>query len=172
MSNVLETERLVLRTFSMKDALLFYELNKDPEVTRFTGDPVTSLVHAEKVLREAILPQYSLYKHGRWAVLLKPGLDFLGYCGLKRRPERDEIDLGYRFMKKFWGNGYATEAAKACLEYGFINLGLKKITGRAMPENIASIKVLENCGMLFSCNEIVDGHFSKTYIAFNPFPGK
>jgi ribosomal-protein-alanine N-acetyltransferase len=111
MSVIIETERLLLRTFMEDDASLIYELNLDPEVTRYTLDPIIDVAHAKKILNEVILPQYTLYGHGRWAVHLKTTLEFIGWCGLKFRPERNEIDLGYRFRKIFWGNGYATEAA-------------------------------------------------------------
>lgn len=166
---VIETERLVLRTFTENDAQLIYDLNLDPDVTRYTGDPVKDLDHARKVLERVILPQYALYNHGRWAVHTKPGLEFIGWCGLKTRPERDnEIDLGYRFLKSSWGNGYATEAAYACLKYGFEELGLSRIVGRAMPQNTASLKVLEKIGMNYIGEEIVDDHPAKTYEALNP----
>ncbi len=169
MNVILETDRLLLRTFTLADAPLIYELNVDPEVTRYTGDPVKDMAHARQVLEETILPQYALYNHGRWAVHVKPGLEFIGWCGLKNRPERDgEIDLGYRFMKSAWGKGYATEAAFACLKYGFEKLGLGRIVGRAMPGNIGSLKVLEKCGMHYVGEEIVDDHPAKTYEAFNP----
>ncbi len=169
MNVVIETKRLLLRTFTIEDAELVYELNKDPEVTEFTGDPIRDIDHAREVLEKIILPQYALYNHGRWAVHLKPDLQFIGWCGLKARPERNEIDLGYRFIRSFWGNGYATEAAYACLKYGFENLELKRIVGRAMPQNLASLKVLENCGMSYIGDEIVDDHPAKTYEAINPF---
>jgi RimJ/RimL family protein N-acetyltransferase len=183
---ILETERLLLRTFTRDDAPLIYELNLDPDVTRYTGDPVRDLSHAREVLEQVILPQYTLYNHGRWAVLLKPewpdpiksaGMtlpelqpegDFIGWCGLKTRPERNEIDLGFRFMKKAWGKGFATEAARACLEYGFGKLNLPRIVARAMPQNSASIRVIEKCGMQYIGDEVVDGHPAKTYEAIHP----
>jgi RimJ/RimL family protein N-acetyltransferase len=165
---VIETERLLLRTFTKNDAALIYELNRDPEVTRYTCDPMSDISLAEKVLNEVILPQYTLYNHGRWATHLKPGLEFIGWCGLKCVPERNEIDLGYRFMKKFWGKGFATEAAYASLGYGFKELSLPKITGRALPANLASIKVLEKCGMRYLGEEFIDGYLHKTYQATNP----
>lgn len=166
---VIETERLLLRTFTQDDAQLIYELNLDPDVTRYTGDPIRDLDHAKEVLEKVILPQYALYNHGRWAVHTKPGLEFIGWCGLKNRPERDhEIDLGYRFLQSAWGKGYATEAAFACLKYGFETLGLQRIVGRAMPQNLASLKVLEKIGMVYIGEEIVDDHPAKTYEAINP----
>ena len=160
---IIETERLILRRFESGEGQLIYTLNEDPEVTRYTGDPVRDLAHANEVLDQVILPQYALYNHGRWAVHTKPGMEFIGWCGLKYRPERDEVDLGYRFIKTAWGKGYASEAAMASINYGFEKLGLRRIVGRAMPDNIASIKVLEKCGMRYVGEEVVDEHPAKTY---------
>ena len=168
MDVVIETDRLLLRRFTEDDAPLLYELNLDPEVIRYTHDPMTSVEHAKKVLNEVILPQYVLYDHGRWAVHLISNLEFIGWCGLKYLPETNEVDLGYRFMKKFWGNGYATEAALACIEYGFTRSNLRQIVGRALPGNLASIKVLEKCGMKYLHEEVMHGYLHKTYQVINP----
>jgi [ribosomal protein S5]-alanine N-acetyltransferase len=169
MNVVLETQRLLLRQFTADDAELIWQLNLDPEVTRFTHDPVRNLDHAKEILEKTILPQYALYNHGRWAVHKKNDLQFIGWCGLKFRPERNEIDLGYRFMKAFWGQGYATEAAFACIKYGFEKLNLQRIVGRAEPGNIGSLKVLEKCGMIYIGQDIVDDHPANTYEIINPF---
>jgi ribosomal-protein-alanine N-acetyltransferase len=175
MNVVIETDRLLLRAFTEDDAPLLYRLNLDPEVTLYTHDPMTNLEQAKKVLNEVILPQYALYNYGRWAVHLKPDVEFMGWCGLKCMPETlpagrqgNEIDLGYRFMKKFWGKGYATEAAFACIQYGFTRLDLQQIIGRALTGNLASIKVLEKCGMKYLVEEYVHGYLHKTYQATNP----
>lgn len=168
MNVVIETDRLLLRTFTENDAPLLYQLNLDPEVTRYTLDPMTDVAQAQKVLDEVILPQYALYNHGRWAVHLKSTLEFTGWCGLKYIAERNEIDLGYRFMKRFWGRGYATESAHACLKYGFEKLNLQRIVGRALIENTNSLHVLEKCGMQFVEEEYIDGLLHKTYQATNP----
>src|SRR4030095_1725984 len=106
MNVIIETNRLLLRTFTIDDAQLIYELNHDSAVTRYTYDPITNLAQAAEVLEKVILPQYVLYKHGRWAVHLKADLSFIGWCGLKYRPERHEVDMGYRFKKEAWGQGY------------------------------------------------------------------
>jgi len=168
MDVVIETDRLLLRKFTEGDAPVLYELNLDLEVIRYTHDPMTDVEHARKVLNDVILPQYVLYGHGRWAVHLRSNLEFTGWCGLKYLPETNEVDLGYRFMKKFWGNGYATEAALACIEYGFSNLDLHQVVGRALPGNIASIKVLEKCGMKYLREEVMHGYLHKTYQVSNP----
>lgn len=168
MNVIIETDRLLLRTFTEDDTQLIYDLNLDPEVIRFTFDPVRDLDHAKEILIKVILPQYALYNHGRWAVHLKSKLEFIGWCGLKYRVEDNEIDLGYRFKKDFWGQGYATEAAYASVKYGFEKLNLKRIVGRADPENIASCIVLEKCGLAFISEEEVDGHPVNTYEIYNP----
>lgn len=169
MNVIIETDRLILRTFTIEDAELVYELNKDPEITIYTGDPLRDIEHAREVLEKSILPQYALYNHGRWAVLLKPSHEFLGWCGLKYRPELNIIDLGYRFKRSAWGKGYATESANACLDYGFQKLGLERICAHAMPANIASVKVLEKIGMRFIGEGIEDDKTVLAFEAVNPF---
>ena len=175
MNVVFETDRLLLRTFTEDDAPLLYELNLDPEVIRYTLDPMVDLDHAKKILTEVILPQYKLFDHGRWAVHLKPNLEFIGWCGLKFLTETclpgrqgNEVDIGYRFMKKYWGQGFATESALATLNYGFENLNLQRIVGRALPENKASIKVLEKCGMSHVGQEVIEGLLHETYELITP----
>ena len=168
MNVIIETQRLLLRTFTPGDAPLIYELTLDPDVTRYTLDPVVDIGQAKEILEKTILPQYVLYNYGRWAVHTKPGHEFIGWCGLKSRPELNEIDLGYRFMKKAWGFGYATEAAFACIKYGFEKLGLQHIVGRSLPGNIASVRVLEKCGMNYRGEEVVEGLLHKTYDISNP----
>ncbi len=149
MTVVFETHRLLLRNFTIDDAALIWQLNLDPEVTRFTYDPVRDIVHAKEILEKTILPQYALYNHGRWAVHQKHDLGFIGWCGLKCRPELNEIDLGYRFIPSAWGKGYATEAAFGSIHYGFEKLNIQRIVGRAAPDNVASVRVLEKCGMTY-----------------------
>jgi RimJ/RimL family protein N-acetyltransferase len=165
---VSETNRLLLRQFTIDDAELIYELNQDQEVTRYTYDTIYDLDHARAVLENTILPQYALYNYGRWAVHTKPGLEFIGWCGLKFRPERKEVDLGYRFRRSAWGKGYATEAAFASIQYGFEKLNLPRVIGRAEPGNIASWRVLEKLGMKFVCEELIEGHTARTYELINP----
>jgi ribosomal-protein-alanine N-acetyltransferase len=145
---ILETDRLYLREFEISDAPKMYELNLDPDVIRYTGDSsFASLEETEKFMRN-----YSAYKdfgYGRWAVIRKVDEEILGWCGLKYLPETKETDVGYRFFKKYWGQGYATESALASLEYGFNTLNLPTIVARAMHENLASIKVLEKIGLKY-----------------------
>lgn len=143
MKKIIETNRLYLRELSIADAENFYLLNADEDVIKYTGDKAFESINEAK----SFLENYNLYQeygYGRWAVIAKSNEEFLGWCGLKYSPEIDEVDIGFRFFKRHWNKGYATESAKACIEYGFENLNLKTIVGRAMEANVASIKVLEN----------------------------
>ena len=87
MNIIIETRRLLIRTFTAVDANLIYELNRDPDVTRYTHDSVKDLAHASEILEKIIISQSALYNHGRWAVHVKPTLEILGWCGLKYRPD-------------------------------------------------------------------------------------
>ena len=169
MEVIFETPRLLLREFTLEDAPLLLQLNSDPEVLTYLHEPLLQdEAHAETILRNIILPQYE-NKLGRWAVYLKENNVFIGWCGLKHRPELEEIDLGYRFMQTAWGKGFATEAAKQTLVYGFKNLNLSLITGRAHIHNIASIRVLEKIGMEYIGEGIVDDCPVKTFTLQNPY---
>ncbi len=160
MNYLIETSRLGLRELTPGDARHFLDLNADPEVVKYTGDPPFESIESAKDFLEKY-DQYEKYGYGRWAVILKKSGEFLGWCGLKYLPELDESDLGFRFFRKYWNQGYATEAAKACIEFGFKKLNLKRIVGRAMAANVASVRVLEKCGF----------HFLRE-IDFEQHPGK
>lgn len=165
MNIIFETPRLILSRFTVADAPLIYKLNSDPEVLKYVHEPVLENEdHAKKIIENIILPQYK-NNLGRWAVYLKVDNAFIGWCGLKYLPEPGITDLGYRFLKHSWGKGFATEAALYTLEYGFKDLHIDIITGRAHVENVASQKVLEKIGMKYIRDEIVDNCPVKTYIA-------
>lgn len=165
---IFQTPRLILRQFTEADAPLILALNSDPEIVKYVHEPVLeNEAQAKKILAEIILPQYK-NNLGRWAIHTKGDMDFIGWCGLKYRPERDEIDLGYRLQQNVWGKGFATEAAEHTIAHGFNSLNLDIITGRAHVQNLASIKVLEKIGMVFISEEIVDDCPVRTYTRSNP----
>jgi ribosomal-protein-alanine N-acetyltransferase len=152
---ILETARLRLREMVEADVHDVYLLNSSPNVMRYLGAerPLSSLDEALTLLRERIFPQYQRYGVGRWAVILKDNGLFIGWCGLKYQPAANEYDLGYRFIQNYWGKGYATEAARGVLEYCRQHLIGKRIVGKALLENVGSIRVLEKIGMQFERTE-------------------
>jgi RimJ/RimL family protein N-acetyltransferase len=139
----------------IKDAEAFYKMNLDPEVVKYTGD------QSFKSVEEArqFIQNYDAYEKtglGRWAVLDKENDKFIGFCGFKMN-EEGLIDLGFRFIRSEWNKGYATEAARACLTYGFEKLRFQKIIGRVAQENEASIRVLSKIGMKYWKKGICEG---------------
>jgi RimJ/RimL family protein N-acetyltransferase len=153
---ILETERLYLRELRVEDAKNMYLLNLDDEVIKYTGDVVFKSIEEAQLFLENY-DHYTNYDFGRWAVIHKSTHIFLGWCGLKYTKDIDEYDIGFRFFKKYWNKGYATEAAKACIDLGFQKYKLDTIVGRAMKENISSIKVLEKIGLTYLKSFNFDG---------------
>lgn len=159
---ILETERLFLREFKLQDAADLYRLNLDPDVLKYTGDkPFDNIDEAGDFILN--YDQYRKYGFGRWAVSDKSEGRFLGWCGLKFTPETNEHDIGFRFMKQFWNQGYATESAAACLDFGFSLPQIKTIIGRAARENTASIKVLQKIGLSYYKDAELAGYNAVIY---------
>jgi len=146
-----ETERLLLRPHTADDVQAAYEINLDPEVSRFTHD---GGVQPLEVVRDRIvnnvLGDYKKYGYGRMAVIHKPDNKFIGFCGLKYLEDFKEVDLGYRFARPYWGKGIATEACQAVLPYGFDELGLSRIIALALEDNVASIRVMQKLHFQFT----------------------
>jgi len=147
MNIIFQSPHLYFREFTKDDVQLLFELNSNPNVIKYVHESAPTLENIIEILQNNILQQYKLYGYGRWAIHLKSSNEFIGWCGLKYIKEDDEIDLGYRFNENFWGSGYGYEAAKATIDYGFDALKLKRIVATALPQNIASWKIMEKCGM-------------------------
>lgn len=148
MKIILETERTYLREMTPDDAQNAYELNSDPLVIQYTGDVSFESVDEARAFLSKY-DHYEKYGFGRWAVISKETNEYLGWCGLKYSADEDEFDIGFRFHQRFWNKGFASETARACIQLGFEKFNMKTIVGRAMKENLASIRVLEKCGLTF-----------------------
>jgi RimJ/RimL family protein N-acetyltransferase len=148
----------------MEDIEPSYIMNLDAEVSKHTGDGgVVSKEEIERRIVENVFGDYEKHGFGRLAVELKGENKFIGFTGLKYLEDMDEVDLGYRFMKEYWGKGIATESAKACVNLGFNKLGLKRLIAMVLPENIGSIRVLEKLNFEFEKEIIEDNQLSKIY---------
>lgn len=149
MKTIIETDRLILREITHDDIDVLFKLHADAAVQKYTGESViTTKTEIEKAIRQRIV-HYKAHGFGRWATILKKENQFVGWAGLAYLPEFDEIDLGYRFLPEYWGLGIATEASRAILTYGFETLKLTRIVAIAVPENKASLRVMEKVGMEF-----------------------
>lgn len=159
MKHIIETERIVLREFEFSDEKDLFEMDSDPEVHLYIeNDPVKSIDQIRHVI-EMVQKQYKENGIARWAVVDKETKECLGWSGLKYFKEplnnhTDFYELGYRFKKKHWGKGYATESSTAVLNYGFKNLNVDSIYAITHPNNLKSKKVLNKLG--FNHIEVFD----------------
>ena len=153
MEKIIETERLILREVDYLDQEGLFDLDSRPEVHRYIGtQPLTELSQALEVI-DVLQEQYKENGIGRWAVLDKVSQEFLGWSGLKLWKEplnglRNIYELGYRFIPKYWGKGYATESAQAWVNYAFEVLEVPTLYAITDPENVNSKKVLQKVGFI------------------------
>ena len=149
---MIETPRLLIRPFVPSDSLGVFELDSDPRVMKYLGGKtMTSYTQAKEQIGY-ILQQYRENGIGRWAMEEKQTGAFVGWTGFKLI--KDTIcgrshfyDLGYRLQTQFWGKGYATESARASLDYGFTNLPTTEIYAMADCEHRVSNHILRKLGL-------------------------
>lgn len=142
----IRTPRLLIRSFEEADIPAYAEIVADSRVTRYLGDGRPySYDEADAYVRECIALE-SEVGMSRYAVLLDERL--IGFCGFK--PDRDNVDLGWRYAFDYWGRGYATEAARAVLEFGTNTLRLTRIVAVSYEKNAASVRVIKKLGFRFT----------------------
>lgn len=153
MDIIVATERLVLRRFTGDDSDLLVELDGDPEVMRYTtGGAITPRIRVETALLPAMLRDYDRYPgFGAFATHTKADGEFIGWCMLLPRIDDPpgQAELGYRLRQPAWGKGYAVEGSRALIDYGFTELGLKRVFAETMAVNTRSRRVMEKLGMRY-----------------------
>lgn len=151
MNIYLETERLVLRRFTADDADNLVALDSDPEVMRFLNGGIAT---PRAVIQQRILPgflrSYERFPDfGVWAAIAKASGEFIGWLSL-RPPEggsAENVTLGYRLRRAAWGQGYATEGARALIRRAFTELGVRRVFATTYEYNLASRRVMEKAGL-------------------------
>ena len=147
---VLETSRLILRRLSIEDADFILDLVNEPSWLRFIGDKgVRTIADAREYILKGPVESYERFGFGLYLVELKRDGIPIGICGLIKRESLKDVDIGFAFLPKFWGNGYAYESASAVMAYGRSAFGLDRIVAVTTPDNHSSIKVLEKLGLRF-----------------------
>lgn len=149
-----ETERLILREILPTDVDGMYELDSDPEVHKYLGKKTIKDKKQVSEIINFIRQQYIDNGIGRWAIVDKNTDDFIGWTGLKYvknevNNHKNFYDLGYRLIKRYWGQGIATETAIASLDYAFNELKAKEVYAMVECENRGSNKILKKIGMNF-----------------------
>jgi RimJ/RimL family protein N-acetyltransferase len=149
MTTIIETERLILRTWQKQDADPYFQINQDPKVIEFLPRSLTM----EQV--NDFIPAVNSHqdKHGYtlWAACLKETEELMGFIGLNYTTFESDftpaVEVGWRLGSQYWGKGYATEGAKASLEYGFKKCCLKEIVSFTVPANVRSLRVMQKIGL-------------------------
>ncbi len=146
---ITQTERLTLRTWSKEDITPFAEMCADKEVMRYF--PATLSFQETENLVNRFQERYEQDGYTYYVVEIKETGEFIGFCGMLMQtyesPFTPNVDIGWRLKKAAWGKGYATEAAKACLDLLKNTLRIKTIISVASQSNIPSINVMQKIGM-------------------------
>lgn len=170
----IETERLVLREWKELDLEPFSSMNADPEVMRYFP-AVLSKQESDDFAKE-IQKRIDDQGYGLWAVELKSSSEFIGFVGLNspkvNLPFNPCVEIGWRLTKAAWGNGYATEAAKACLAFAFDTLSLNEVLSFTSILNKPSVSVMKRLGMHNTKNNfqhpsVPDGNPLKEHVLFS-----
>ncbi|GGI87100.1 N-acetyltransferase [Shewanella hanedai] len=162
---VTKTERLILREFSLQDAEGFYRLNADLEVMRYTGDTSFESEQASAAFIDAYC-EYRLHGFGRWSLLDRETGEYIGFCGLRRDPVTQEVDLGFRLLRSVWGKGFASEAACAALKIGVERYNVTDYVANVMRENLASIALIQKLGFTQTEQQDVDSLWLRFVLAY------
>lgn len=166
----LETERLVYEMMTASDVDLMLDLDSDPDVMLYIngGEPTSRKEMVESQIPR--LERLSDYDKGwgYWKAYTKDSQEFIGWFMLKcLKNWPDEIEMGWRLKKKFWGKGYATEGALMLRDFALDKEGITKVFATALPENLNSHKIMAKIGMSYSKTAIHhDPSFPKTVVYF------
>lgn len=147
---VLETDRLVLRRLTSTDAPFIVELLNDPDWIRYIGDRgVHTLQQAADYIAAGPARMYASHGFGLYLTELKAGGDPIGICGLVKRAFLEDVDVGFAFLPRYRGEGYAFEAAAAVLRYAASALGLRRVVAITASDNERSARLLEKLGLRY-----------------------
>lgn len=155
---VLQTARLGLRHLERADALFILQLLNEPSWLQYIGDKgVRTKGDAEHYIAEGPRRMYARFGFGLYLVESKESGEPMGLCGLLKRETLDDIDLGFAFLPRFWGNGYAYESAEAVLSDAKRSLGIDRIVAITSPDNHASGKLLRKLGFALERSVLLPG---------------
>ena len=149
-NKILETERLILREYTLDDASFIIDLVNTPDWIKYIGDKnIRSIDDAKKYVENGFLKSYKENGFGLSMVEIKNSGTPIGMCGLIKRDTLDDVDIGFAFLPEYAQKGYGFEIASATLEHAKTELGLKKLVAITVQDNKASIRLLEKLGLKF-----------------------
>lgn len=146
----LETERLILRRLRIEDAKDIFEYACDPLVTQFTTWHEHQSLADSQLFLESVIEEYKTNQAATWGIVHKGDNKLIGTCGFFHwNVDDSKAEVGYNLSRKYWNQGYMTEAVRAIITFGFETMLLNRIEALCQPENIASARVMEKVGMQF-----------------------
>jgi len=169
---VIRTPRLLLRQWRAEDREPFAAMGQDPAVMEHF--PALLTLEESDSAADRVEAEIARNRFGFWAVEIPGEASFAGFIGL-RSPGFEAhftpcIEIGWRLARPFWGRGYATEGAKAALEFGFTQLALSEIVAFVVPANARSLAVMRRIGMRFSEEfdhpELPEGHRLRPHLLY------
>jgi RimJ/RimL family protein N-acetyltransferase len=147
---VIETARLRMRHMTNDDAPFVLALLNDPSFIRHIGDKgVRTMADACTYIARGPVASYDTFGFGLYLVELKDACTPIGICGLVKREQLPEVDIGFAFLPAFWSHGYAIESASAVKTYARDTVGLRRLVAITDPDNQSSIRLLEKIGFTF-----------------------
>jgi RimJ/RimL family protein N-acetyltransferase len=171
---VIETPRVLLREWRATDREPFAALNADPEV--MAHFPSTLTRATSDMLLDSSMQAWAANGFGLWALERRDDGRFIGFTGLARPSFEAHftpaVEVGWRLAREAWGQGYATEAARAALDFGFETIGLEEIVSFTVPANTRSRAVMERLGMAhdaaddFDHPKLPDGHPLRRHVLY------
>ena len=160
---VLETERLRLSPFTAADEHAVFALASDPAVARFVRFEAHRDIAETRAFLELVLEHYRRGDPFAWAIILREDERLIGSCGfVSQAPERHAAEIGYWLGKAYWGKGYAVEAARALMRFGFEQMHLERVEAKCFVENRAGQRVIEKLGMRYEGtdrSEMIKGEY-------------
>jgi len=168
----IETTRLRLRPYRQDDVDVLHRLWTDPDVRRYLWDGIVISREQAAAVVDSSIACFETHGFGQWVVFLRGKDSLIGFCGFRYVGDPPEVELLYGIAPAYWGQGLATEAARAMIRYGFEEYRFDRIFAGADPPNAASFRVMEKAGMTFVNRTRVHGldaiYYAISREAFQP----
>ena len=145
----IQTPRLTLRPFQPADAEVLHRIYQSEGVLRYFPNPTPPPLERVQRFVAAQSTHWERHGYGNWGILPDGEHEIVGWAGLQFLPELNETEVGFLLDRPFWGKGYATEVALASLGFGFKSFNFDHVIALVHPDNLASRRVIEKCGMTY-----------------------
>jgi RimJ/RimL family protein N-acetyltransferase len=144
------TDRLIIKRFTLKDAAFLKKLVNTPNFLKFIGNRnINTIEEAKTYIKNTHFKSYKTYDFGFYKLILKDSNTPIGTCGLVKRNELNNADIGFAFLQEYENKGYGFEASEAIIKLAKLQFKLNKLLAITVPYNTSSIKLLEKLGFTF-----------------------